>query len=43
VNGTPSVFTNGQRVASVSEPEQIRALIRETVAKSAKPQVTKSE
>ncbi len=32
VTGTPTVFINGQHVASVAAPEQLRTLIRETAS-----------
>jgi len=34
VNGTPTVFINGERIAGVVAPEQIRTLIREASAQS---------
>ena len=40
VSGTPTLFINGQRVATVAAPEQIRTLIRETASQSARTVVS---
>lgn len=33
VSGTPTVFVNGERVSAGAVPEQIRTLIRESIAR----------
>jgi protein-disulfide isomerase len=40
VSGTPTLFINGQRVASVTAPEQLRTLIRENGSQPGRKEIS---